>query len=146
MAGISRYEKVALGLTAAFVLFTGGWFFATQRQTEPYTVTVTASAPTASTSAAERVPGEDVSSDDQQEKPQSLLEGEKININTASALDLERLPGIGEKRAQDIVAYREEHGPFQSVEELDNVSGIGTGILSGLRDYVTVEIQEPEQK
>ena len=75
-----------------------------------------------------------------------MLEGEKININTASALDLERLPGIGEKRAQDIVAYREEHGPFQSIEELDNVSGIGTGILSGLRDYVTVEIQEPEQK
>ena len=87
-----------------------------------------------------------MSSVDKQEKPQSLLEGEKININTASALDLERLPGIGEKRAQDIVAYREEHGPFQSVEELDNVRGIGAGILSGLRDYVTVEIQEPEQK
>ena len=146
MAGISRYEKVALGLTAAFVLFTGGWFFATQRQTEPYTVTVTASVSTASTSMAERVPGEDVSSDDKQEKPQSLLEGEKININTASALDLERLPGIGEKRAQDIVAYREEHGRFESGEELDNVSGIGAGILSGLRDYATVEIQEPEQK
>ena len=146
MAGISRYEKVALGLTAAFVLFTGGWFFVTQRQTEPYTVTVTASVSTASTSAAGSVSGEEMPSDDEQEKPQSLLEGEKININTASALDLERLPGIGEKRAQDIVAYREEHGPFQSVEELDDVSGIGPGILSGLRDYVTVEIQEPEQK
>ena len=146
MAGISRYEKVALGLTAAFVLFTGGWFLATQRQTEPYTVTVTPSASTTSTSSAGSVPGEEASSDNQQEKPQSLLEGEKININTANALDLERLPGIGEKRAQDIVTYREEHGPFQSVEELDNVSGIGPGILSGLRDYVTVESQESGQK
>ena len=41
--------------------------------------------------------------------------------------------------AQAIVDYRTEHGPFRSVEELDNVEGIGEGILSGLRDYVTVD-------
>ena len=53
--------------------------------------------------------------------------------------DLQRLPGIGEKRAQAIVAYREEHGPFQTVDELDKVEGIGEGILAGLREYATVE-------
>ena len=45
MAGISRYEKAALGLTAAFLLFTGGWFYARQSAAQPYTVTVSQSAP-----------------------------------------------------------------------------------------------------
>ena len=56
--------------------------------------------------------------------------------------ELQRLPGIGEKRAQDIVAYREEHGPFGTVDELDNVSGIGPGILKGLREYASVGVEE----
>ena len=67
-----------------------------------------------------------------------LLEGEKININTAPAEELERLPGIGESRAAAIVAYREEHGPFTYVEDLIQVPGIGEGILEGLMDQVTV--------
>ena len=73
-----------------------------------------------------------------EERPDSLLEGEVIDLNTADEYDLQRLPGIGEKRAQAIVAYRAEHGPFQSVDELDRVEGIGEGILAGLREYVTV--------
>ena len=53
--------------------------------------------------------------------------------------ELERLPGIGEKRAQAIVAWREEHGPFRSVDELVQVSGIGEKLLAGLRDYAAAE-------
>ena len=63
----------------------------------------------------------------------------KININTATAEELETLPGIGEKRAADIVADREANGPFRIVEELTRVSGIGEGTLEGLIDYITVE-------
>ena len=74
----------------------------------------------------------------EQSRPDSLLPGEKINLNTADAYELQRLPGIGEKRAEDIIAYREEHGPFETVEQLDEVSGIGPGILEGLRDYAQV--------
>ena len=70
--------------------------------------------------------------------PDSLLEGEVIDLNTASAADLTRLPGIWEKRAQAIVDYRESSGPFQSVEELTEVKGIGEGILAQVYDYVTV--------
>ena len=48
-----------------------------------------------------------------------------------------QLPGIGEKRAQAILDWREEHGPFSYVEDLIQVPGIGEGILEGLIDYVT---------
>ena len=71
--------------------------------------------------------------------PDSLLPGEKINLNTADELELQRLPGIGETRAADIIAYREANGPFETVEALDEVPGIGQGILAGLRDYATVD-------
>lgn len=139
MAGISRYEQVTLGLTAAFVLFTGGWFLARQNSAHPYEVTTTQSI---STEPEAEKPTSLPPEASEEEHPDSLLEGEVIEINTAGLEDLQRLPGIGEKRAQAIVDYREEHGPFQSVDELDNVDGIGEGILSGLRDYVTVDSQE----
>ena len=61
-----------------------------------------------------------------------------ININTATAEELQALPGIGKTRAEAIVAYREEHGPFTYVEDLRAVSGIGEGILANIMDYITV--------
>lgn len=62
--------------------------------------------------------------------------GGKININQATVEELQQLPGIGPARAQAIVRYREEHGPFQSLEELTNVSGIGPKILENIRDQI----------
>ena len=61
-----------------------------------------------------------------------------INLNSATADQLETLPGIGEVLASTIVQYREEHGPFTSVEQLVDVSGIGEVTLEELRDLVTV--------
>lgn len=61
-----------------------------------------------------------------------------VNINTADAAALETLPGIGEVLAATIVQYREEHGPFTSVDQLVDVSGIGEVTLEELRDLVTV--------
>lgn len=61
-----------------------------------------------------------------------------ININTASATDLEALPGIGEVISQRIVDYRTQNGPFTSVDQLQDVSGIGEAILAEIRDLVTV--------
>ena len=63
---------------------------------------------------------------------------EKININTASAAKLDSLPGIGPSLAKKIVEFREAHGPFVTIEDLLNVSGIGQAKLEGIRDLITI--------
>ena len=62
-----------------------------------------------------------------------------VNINTASKTQLMKLPGIGEAMAARIIAYREEHGAFASVNELNKVRGIGTKRLERLSKLCTVK-------
>jgi competence protein ComEA len=62
----------------------------------------------------------------------------KVNINTATAKELEALPGIGEVLSKRIVADREASGPFKVVDDLMRVPGIKDGLMSQLRDLVTV--------
>jgi len=64
--------------------------------------------------------------------------GGLVNINSATLEELESLPGIGPALGQRIIDYREQHGPFSSVDDLLNVSGIGDQRLADLRDLVTV--------
>jgi competence protein ComEA len=64
--------------------------------------------------------------------------GGKININSATAEELQQLNGVGAKKAQAIVSYREENGPFQSIEEISNVPGIGEKTLEQFRDQITL--------
>ena len=61
-----------------------------------------------------------------------------VNINTATAEQLQNLPNIGEVRAKAIIDYREEHGGFKAIEELQEVSGIGEKTFEHLSAYVTV--------
>jgi competence protein ComEA len=63
---------------------------------------------------------------------------EPVNVNTADAGLLESLPGVGPATAQAIIAYRDEHGAFATVDELLDVPGIGDAKLAQLRDLVTV--------
>ena len=62
----------------------------------------------------------------------------RININTASAEELTSLSGIGPSRAEDIVAYRESHGAFKTIEDIKSVSGIGQSIFDKIKDRITV--------
>ena len=111
----------ALGATAAVMVFSAGHFMgggsvsgdyqvSTQRPAETQPVIVTA-----------------------QPSEEPLM----VDINTADSAALQALPGIGPQRAEDIIAYREEHGPFRYAEEITKVPGIGEGILAGLADYIT---------
>ena len=62
----------------------------------------------------------------------------KINLNTATSEELQTISGIGAKRAEDIIAYRESHGGFQSIDDLKNVSGIGEKTLDKIRESLYV--------
>jgi len=70
--------------------------------------------------------------EDEKQSPQ------KIDLNRADPWLLEALPGIGETRAQSIVDYRDENGPFKRIEDLLQVKGIGEGTFEKIKDYITV--------
>ncbi len=64
-----------------------------------------------------------------------------IDINTATQSLLDELPGIGPSKAIAIITYRQEHGPFKQIEDIQNVPGIGTGLYNSMRDLITVSLQ-----
>jgi competence protein ComEA len=67
-----------------------------------------------------------------------LAAGQTVNINTATAEQLDALPGIGPTKAQAIIDYRNEHGRFSSIEDIQNVKGIKEGEFSKIKDYIRV--------
>ena len=62
-----------------------------------------------------------------------------VNINTAGLEELDTLPGIGESLARRIMEYREANGPFENVEEIMEVSGIGEAKFAEMKDRITVD-------
>lgn len=63
---------------------------------------------------------------------------DKININTASIIDLQTLPGIGESKAKSIIDYRDNEGAFSTIEDIKKVSGIGDNLYEKIKEYITV--------
>lgn len=61
-----------------------------------------------------------------------------VNINTAAKEELMTLPGIGESKADAIIAYRQENGGYRNIEELMQISGIKEGVYSKISEYITV--------
>ncbi len=120
---ISTLEKWILGLTAAFLLLTVGFFLGQRMKTEPYTVS-------ANTLWISQV-GENKETLPAPVKP--------VNINTANVDELRTLPGIGQVRAEEIIADREANGSFRIPEDITRVSGIGQGTLEEILDYIVVE-------
>ena len=129
MFRIGKEAKAVLLITCLFILLCGchvfwrfgggGWYsvYTTRQETE--------AAVSVSTGEEEKV-------------SETMLPGEKIDLNTAPAEELVRLPGIGEKKAQAIVAWREKHGPFKTIRQIMQVSGIGEGLYRDLKEYITV--------
>ena len=65
-------------------------------------------------------------------------ENDKVNINTATLNELDSLPGIGPSTAQKIIDYREENGNFKTIEDLQNVKGIGDAKFEEIKDKIIV--------
>jgi len=82
---------------------------------------------------APRTPGAPAKPDTHAARPATL-----VNLNTATAAQLQELPGIGVKTAERIVGYRQKKGPFKKIEELMNVKGIGEKSFLKLRPQITV--------
>lgn len=127
---ISLYEWVVLGLTILFVVGTLWWFHSTRPQEGVTLVAVSEDRQVAAPAEKPEAPG--------------MLEGEVLDLNTATLSDLTRLPGIGETKAQAILDWRKAHGPFRVVEDLLSVEGIGEMTLENLRPYVAVMTIEME--
>lgn len=70
---------------------------------------------------------------------EALSPDRKININTADADELVKLPGIGPAIAARIIEYRTENGPFSDISEIKNVRGIGQARFEAIKDYITTE-------
>ncbi len=86
-----------------------------------------------------RLPRQPISKNASVEPSSSASRLSAININTASAAEIERLPGIGPVLAERIVAHRQENGPFRRVEHLMMVRGISDRKFREIRQSVTVE-------
>ncbi|MBM6387245.1 ComEA family DNA-binding protein [Paenibacillus illinoisensis] len=71
-------------------------------------------------------------------QPVQDIDNGKIDVNTAPASKLTELPGIGEKKAQAIIDYRNAHGPFTKVSDLTKVKGIGMKMLEKMAPYVQI--------
>lgn len=76
--------------------------------------------------------------DDSQNSTEEKTDTSKININTATAQELQTLDGVGETRAKDIVEYREKNGDFKDISEIQNVSGIGEKTYEKLKDKISI--------
>ncbi|MBM6926255.1 ComEA family DNA-binding protein [Pseudoflavonifractor phocaeensis] len=134
---ISRLELISLLLAVAFGAFAAGWFLRGTGSAQPVRVETrnVLALPAASSTPK---PAASVSPAASSSPTVPTESGGLVDLNTATAEELMTLPGIGEKRAADIIADREANGPFRMPEDLTRVSGIGEGILEGLLEYVTV--------
>lgn len=72
-----------------------------------------------------------------------VVNADQVNINTADAATLAAtIEGVGEMKAAEIISYREQNGPFKSINDLLNVKGIGEAILENNKDRLTVGDEE----
>jgi comEA protein len=71
-------------------------------------------------------------------REESKFPTEPVNINTAGLMEIEALPFLGMERSKDIIEYRDKNGPFKSLNELTNISGIGPKTLEKLKPLITL--------
>lgn len=124
MTKFTKVERWIFLLTLVFFLCTIGYFIL-QNQHKDLTYVM-----------AERQPESLVLPTGTESKAPGILEGERINLNTAPKEDLMRLPGIGEARATDIITHRTTKGLFARTEDIMKISGIGKKTYEKIAPYI----------
>ncbi len=126
--GLNKAERVAIIITAAFILLSAGYYIGLACIGSDYNI------------AIEKHPDEQaVQQGGDNPSPVASVEiTEKIDINTASAEELITHPGIGEVLAERIIAYREKNGKFENIESIMDIQGIGEGTFLKIMDMITV--------
>ncbi len=119
---ISKGEGAILAIASLFVAFTAGWFLRGAGSAQPIRVETQRTLAATVTVLPAPAPTPEVA---------------PIDLNTATAEELQTLPGIGEKRAADIIADREKNGAYRFPEEITRVKGIGEDTVAELLGYVT---------
>ena len=114
----TKSEIILLGLTAVFLCALAGLSLRDRQ---------------------DRVPGVVIETEAEGPQEEIAPDFPPVDLNTATAEELDTLPGIGESLARRIIAYREANGPFGSIEEIMEVSGIGEAKFAELEDRVTVD-------
>lgn len=138
---LSIAEKAVIGITLLAAAFTIGFFagrsggevFVVETEKEAFQVSdsVAYSSGNAGTS--------EVAEEDAEDVPQESGSDGLININTANSELLQTLPGIGQKIAGQIIAYREKNGDFAIIDEIMDVDGIGEKIYENIEAMITVD-------
>ncbi len=126
---LTNAEKWILAATLLFLVLTIGYHLGRKRSPAEFAVRTAAEELQRSPDA--ETPG--------QPDPAPLPAAGKININTAGKDELRSLSGIGDALSERIIAYRDEHGPFERIEDITKVPGIGSGTFEGLRDQICVD-------
>ena len=131
-----KIEWIAWGLLAAFVLFSVGYVTGQRSQSGVYTIKTEKTAPSdpAQPLASDTPPPPTAAF---RPTPKPFDPNAPIDINSASAAELEDLPGIGPALAGRIADSRERDGPFTSVDDLERIAGIGSATIEKLRPYAT---------
>ena len=134
---LRKTELIIILITLLFISFTAGFF--TGRGTAHSSITVeTSKDHSAAPFVANSPQSSGQNSDDSENDAQDNF-SDMVNINTADISRLTKLSGIGEVIAQRIIDYRTENGPFNSISDIMNVSGIGESVYEKIEKNITVD-------
>ena len=137
-----KTETVIFCLTVAFAFFTAGIFVGRNMAGAEFVVSTQYDAadfdPGAAESLATNVVGTRTSASTRSSEAESGTMPEKININSASIEELQRITGVGPATARKIIEYRERNGSFKNAADIMDVPGIGEKKYEELKDAITV--------